>query len=908
MHRERLVDLVGSDAIVLIEGPAGSGKTLLAEDLLARWVNALDGVEPQRSHPPSIVLPVDPSRPWFIDDAEAVAIEEAVDLVSAVERHRAPVVIAGRRTDAFAPLRHRSDVRLIGRTDLSFTVDDLAAELGGEAPATLVADLLTASAGWATVIDRALQRIAVDPHWSPSGANGANVLIRDAVGDIASLTPVLRLPIVDDAMVAPDILGRLPLHRVGRWWSVPSVVRAALGPIPELSIDELVAAGRRYLGHGEVTVAADLMVDAADSDATVRVFDGVSSTTLASLETWRLRQLVASVRPAAASAPFLHEAARAAERADTDSWGAWLQLASEVADTGPLARAIAVDLARHRNRTGDFAGSSADAMALLAEIPADEPDTRARALVVIAMSEVYECTAASLASAIDRYREACALFRRTQSWSARSEALERLGYQALFMAGRPIDGELAMQEGLALLPAGDWVRAYWLTHHSDLLDFLGRSVEAEAAAAEAIEIGERSGDDVLIGMGWWQRSWMASHRRDRRGFRTAIEMVERHRGTWLTESQEVVFLASTAERFLFVDDVEGYETTIARAAEVAEATGLREPVDIARVWFDATHGDADEAVRRLDEMEETPGVVPVYRPRRLALRAVALARRGDFEGARSALGEANQVAASLGVPDLLPRHHVALLDQLSSLLGEDRADSPAVNVRLLGRFAVDGSEPGNSTPQPGHPATLVKLLALTGSMTTESAIDRLWPDVDVATGRARLRNLLNRLKQQAGPLVLRDAETLRLADDVVVDVSVFEHAATAAMTASAEERVGRARHALALYTGDLLPGDAYEDWASGHRERLRRRVVTLADIVGADAEARHDLDEAIHWFDLALEIEPLDELRTIHLCEMLVTGGRAASARRLAQRGVAVLADFGVRPSIALESFASGER
>jgi DNA-binding SARP family transcriptional activator len=200
---------------------------------------------------------------------------------------------------------------------------------------------------------------------------------------------------------------------------------------------------------------------------------------------------------------------------------------------------------------------------------------------------------------------------------------------------------------------------------------------------------------------------------------------------------------------------------------------------------------------------------------------------------------------------------------------------------------------------------LVKLLALNGVTTADTAIDWLWPEVDAATGRARLRNVLNRLKERSGALVVRDADTLRLASDVVVDCIEFEKAASESATAAAEERVGRARHAVALYTGDLLPGDVYEDWASGHRERLRRRFVALADAVAADAETRGDTAEAARLLDLAVEMEPLDEVRTLRLCHMLQASGRAISASAVARRCIGLLAELGLDPGTDLARFAA---
>ena len=191
-------------------------------------------------------------------------------------------------------------------------------------------------------------------------------------------------------------------------------------------------------------------------------------------------------------------------------------------------------------------------------------------------------------------------------------------------------------------------------------------------------------------------------------------------------------------------------------------------------------------------------------------------------------------------------------------------------------------------------------------MTVEVAIDELWPDAEVTTGRSRMRNLLNRLKERSGPVVVRDGETLRLDENLAVDAIAFEAAAAAALSANDDERVGRARHALALYTGDLLPGDLYEDWATLARARLQRRFVSLADLVAADSMARGDLDEAARLLDLAIAAEPLDESRALELCGLLTTQGRITMAKAVATRCMEVMSALNVEPSSALIAFANG--
>jgi DNA-binding SARP family transcriptional activator len=204
------------------------------------------------------------------------------------------------------------------------------------------------------------------------------------------------------------------------------------------------------------------------------------------------------------------------------------------------------------------------------------------------------------------------------------------------------------------------------------------------------------------------------------------------------------------------------------------------------------------------------------------------------------------------------------------------------------------------TPPPGRPSLLVKLVAARTTMTNDEVIDILWPDADLAAGRARLRNLLNRLRTNCRDVVTRRGQSLVLAAGVEVDASRFEALAAAAMSARPAERVGLSRHALSLYPGELLPGDRYEDWVIAIRERLRRRYLALADLVADDAIERGDLDDAIHLLDAAIAAEPMDESRYVKAASALIRQGRRGTARDLVDRAVRLADDLGLRLGVEL--------
>ena len=562
---------------------------------------------------------------------------------------------------------------------------------------------------------------------------------------------------------------------------------------------------------------------------------------------------------------------------------------------GPLLRAAEAERARDLLRSGELDPGAELARAVLAGTGADETATRGRALVTVGMREAYDCTPESLAAAGRTFRDAAACYQQAGDRRLLSDTLARLGYTTQHIAGYPHDAADSMLEALALLPVGDRVRALWLTMYADVLEVLGRSEESDAAVREALDIGARRRDPMTSGMAWWTRSWTAALRGDVPALKAALAEVERQRGDWLSGGQEAEFLGSSAELLTLVGDLVGYDHYVERAQRIAEEIDYPEVVTTPRAFHAAEHGDPADGLRLLDELETMPGVAPGNAARRLLLRSVALLRSGREEDARATLGEALRAASAMGVPDLLHRHHPRQVALLAGLLAEAGPREVGSRLQLLGGFALVTAE-GERTPQPGHPATLVKVLALGATLTTDAALDLLWPDADPSTGRARLRNTLNRLKERSGALVVRRGDTLRIDDQVTVDAEGFERAAAAALAAPPDKRVGRARHALALYTGELLPGDVYADWAAVPRARLQRLHVSLLDLVAEDAFARGELDEAARLLDLGIAAEPLDDARPLRLCRLLAQQGRAGTAREVAGRALAALEELGVEP------------
>ena len=349
---------------------------------------------------------------------------------------------------------------------------------------------------------------------------------------------------------------------------------------------------------------------------------------------------------------------------------------------------------------------------------------------------------------------------------------------------------------------------------------------------------------------------------------------------------------------LLVGDIGGARKDLALAEERAAGTGYAMTVLTSRARFEATVGDPSAAICALDELDR----VGIARDRCLyeLLRSVCAHRQGEADGVVAHLGAARYEAAVIDDPGRLERREPELL----AIIGEtDLGVVPVFRVRLLGAFDVRrGGE--DVTPATGRPATLVKLLAIRGTLTIDEAADVLWEDADASTGRARLRNLLSRVRATSGPLIERRGDALAFIDGVDVDAAAFDRVATESLAAPPSERVGLARRAVAAYAGRLLPGDVYADWAAAPRERLQRRFLSMVDLLAADALDRGDLDEAVRLLDDAIAVEPMDLDRYAIAAGALLAQGRRASASGLVERGLEVAEELGGVPAPELQSLA----
>ena len=153
------------------------------------------------------------------------------------------------------------------------------------------------------------------------------------------------------------------------------------------------------------------------------------------------------------------------------------------------------------------------------------------------------------------------------------------------------------------------------------------------------------------------------------------------------------------------------------------------------------------------------------------------------------------------------------------------ADARQSRSTLLGGFApsVDGRAVPDSAWRLKKARELVKLLALAPR---SPAAPRAGDGRALARPRARRPPRTTSIRPCTSRGARSDADAIELRDGAArrsrpsrVDVDEFEHAAADARRAGT---AGAYRAALALYGGELLPENRYDDWADGPARRARR--------------------------------------------------------------------------------------
>ncbi len=227
---------------------------------------------------------------------------------------------------------------------------------------------------------------------------------------------------------------------------------------------------------------------------------------------------------------------------------------------------------------------------------------------------------------------------------------------------------------------------------------------------------------------------------------------------------------------------------------------------------------------------------------------------------------------------------------------EPSAAPEPLRIHLLGGVAVAvGSYPvPESAWRLRKAKNLLKLLALTPRhrLHRERVMDVLWPELDPEAAKRNLHRMLFTLRRVLQPDLPPGAasEYIALRDDVLVlcpagnlwvDVDAFT---TAAAVARRARNLAAYDQALALYAGDLLPDDRYEDWAVPRREEMCALYIALL-LEATELHLRSgDQLEAIQRLQRLVATQPLAEEAHVALMHLYAAAGRRYDALRQYQQ------------------------
>jgi DNA-binding SARP family transcriptional activator len=190
-------------------------------------------------------------------------------------------------------------------------------------------------------------------------------------------------------------------------------------------------------------------------------------------------------------------------------------------------------------------------------------------------------------------------------------------------------------------------------------------------------------------------------------------------------------------------------------------------------------------------------------------------------------------------------------------------------------------------------------------------IDYLWPDMDEERGlsnfyvvwSAMKRALSPRGSEQGSPFVQHAHGVCRIVSEhVVSDLDLFKAAVGRARVAHAEgdarTELEALKEALALYRGDVLPGDVYDDWFGAVREHFKHDYEDAALRAG---RLFTELGEPLEGLSMLRDASTHNPWREDLYQEMLklqiATGQRAAAIETYLTCRARLVDDLGIDPS-----------
>lgn len=238
----------------------------------------------------------------------------------------------------------------------------------------------------------------------------------------------------------------------------------------------------------------------------------------------------------------------------------------------------------------------------------------------------------------------------------------------------------------------------------------------------------------------------------------------------------------------------------------------------------------------------------------------------------------------------------------------------SVAVRVLGSFGAfrDGVPVPLREWQSRKARDLLKLLVsrLGRPVPRDWLLEALWPEQDPRRTRPRLSVALSTVRAVLDPLHRFDAEHYVSATretvavdtrTLLVDLERFLVQAEAALALArgdpGERAVAELEAAEAVYEGDFLEDELYEDWTIVPRERGRATYIAVTRELIDLAAARADPASIVRFAMRLLERDPYDEAAHLAVIAARTAERAHGEARRAYQVYIDRMAEIDVTPA-----------
>lgn len=231
---------------------------------------------------------------------------------------------------------------------------------------------------------------------------------------------------------------------------------------------------------------------------------------------------------------------------------------------------------------------------------------------------------------------------------------------------------------------------------------------------------------------------------------------------------------------------------------------------------------------------------------------------------------------------------------------------PPLRIVALGEFAV--LQGGHRIPERAWAARrageLFRLLCVSPGyrLTRDQAVEALWPDKEPTAAAAQLHQATSALRRALEPdlprrfpsryLTFEDGVVgLRLPSGSWIDFEVFG-------TLLQQQRV---EEAIALWGGELFPGDLYADWAAEPREALRTRYLRALLILARQRMEEGNAEAVLALCDRVLSQEAWhEEAVLLKMRACIDLGDRVGAIRLYRSLEQALRDEFNIEPQSAV--------